>query len=64
MGRGLQLVFVLGPQGLLSTSIPLVVYAAHDVVGTGLVASPARPGGNITGVDSLAPILDANAWKS
>ena len=42
-----------------TTSIPIVVYAAHDAVGTGLVASLARPGGNITGVDSLAPILDA-----
>lgn len=42
-----------------TTSIPVVVYAAHDAVGTGLVASLARPGGNITGVDSLAPVLDA-----
>jgi putative ABC transport system substrate-binding protein len=39
--------------------IPIVVWGAHDAVGTGLVASLARPGGNVTGVESLAPDLDA-----
>jgi putative ABC transport system substrate-binding protein len=39
--------------------IPIVVVAAHDAVGTGLVASLSRPGGNLTGLDSLAPGLDA-----
>lgn len=32
-----------------TTTIPIVVAAAADLVGTGLVASLARPGGNITG---------------
>ena len=39
--------------------IPIVVVAAHDAVGTGLAASLSRPGGNLTGLDSLAPGLDA-----
>ncbi len=42
-----------------TSTIPIVVWAAHDAVGTGLVASLARPGGNVTGVESLAPLLDA-----
>jgi putative ABC transport system substrate-binding protein len=32
-----------------TTSIPIVVAAAADLVGAGLVASLARPGGNVTG---------------
>ena len=32
----------------------------HAAVETGLVRSLARPGGNVTGVESLAPELDAN----
>ena len=39
--------------------IPIVVVAAHDAVGAGLVASLSRPCGNLTGLDSLAPGLDA-----
>jgi putative tryptophan/tyrosine transport system substrate-binding protein len=40
-------------------SIPIVVWYAHDSVGTGLARTLARPGGNITGTESLAPELDA-----
>jgi len=39
--------------------IPIVAVSAHDAVGTGLARSLARPGGNITGTESLAPELDA-----
>jgi putative ABC transport system substrate-binding protein len=37
-----------------TTVIPIVLAGAADPVGTGLVASLARPGGNITGTSSLA----------
>ena len=40
-------------------TIPIVVWGAHDAVGTGLARTLARPGGNVTGVESLAPELDA-----
>ena len=39
-------------------TIPIVVYSG-DPVGTQLVASLARPGGNITGVTNLSPDLSA-----
>jgi putative ABC transport system substrate-binding protein len=41
-----------------NTSIPLVMVAVGDPVGTGLVASLARPGGNATGLSSIAPDLE------
>ncbi len=41
-----------------TTSVPLVVVAVGDPVGTGIVASLGRPGGNITGLSSIAPELE------
>jgi len=41
-----------------TTPIPLVMVAVGDPVATGLVASLARPGGNITGLTSISPELD------
>jgi putative tryptophan/tyrosine transport system substrate-binding protein len=38
-------------------TIPIVIPTAIDPVGAGLVASLARPGGNITGLSALAPEL-------
>jgi putative ABC transport system substrate-binding protein len=38
-------------------TIPIVIVAAIDPVGGGLVASLARPGGNLTGLSVLAPEL-------
>jgi putative tryptophan/tyrosine transport system substrate-binding protein len=37
--------------------IPIVFAAANDPLGTGVVASLARPGGNVTGLSLLAPDL-------
>jgi putative ABC transport system substrate-binding protein len=40
-----------------TTTIPIVMVGVGDPVGSGLVASLARPGGNITGLSVLAPEL-------
>ena len=40
-----------------SSTMPIVVAAAGDLVGTGLVASLARPGGNVTGSTSMGTDL-------
>ena len=42
-----------------TTTVPIVVTGMHAAVETGLVRSLARPGGNVTGVETLAPALDA-----
>jgi putative ABC transport system substrate-binding protein len=54
---------VLASHGVLATqaakrassTIPIVCFACGDAVSVGLVASLARPGGNITGLTVLAP---------
>jgi len=40
-----------------TSTIPIVVGGAGDLVGSGLVASLARPGGNVTGSTDIAPDL-------
>ena len=40
-------------------SIPIVMVGASDPVGTGFVASLARPGGNVTGLSRMGPELSA-----
>jgi len=40
-----------------TSKIPIVMAAAGDPVGSGLVASLARPGGNVTGTSLMAPDL-------
>ncbi len=43
-----------------TTTVPIVVFAASDVVASGLVASVHRPGGNVTGLTSdIDPVIFA-----
>lgn len=41
-----------------TSTVPLVMVAVGDPVGTGIVPSLAHPGGNITGLSSIAPDLE------
>jgi putative ABC transport system substrate-binding protein len=41
-----------------TTTVPVVMIAVGDPVGTGLVPTLARPGGNLTGLSSIAPDLE------
>ena len=54
------LVVTLGEPGTralkeATTTIPIVMLVSNDPVGAGLVASLARPGGNVTGMSILGP---------
>ena len=42
----------------ITSSVPVVMIAVGDPVGTGIVESLRHPGGNITGLTSLAPELE------
>ena len=58
-----DVIVTIGPGATLaakkaSGTIPIVIASAADPVGTGLVSSLARPGGNITGLSLMAPDLD------
>ena len=55
-------IVVVGSEAALAaknatTVIPIIMAIASDPVGTGLVASLARPGGNITGLSGFGPEL-------
>ncbi len=46
-----------------TTTIPIVMVGVGDPVGSGLVTSLARPGGNVTGLSMLAPNLVRKALE-
>jgi putative tryptophan/tyrosine transport system substrate-binding protein len=55
----MDLIVSWGTQGVTAAknateTIPIVMIAVRDPVGTGLIASLARPGGNVTGVSGYA----------
>ena len=60
IGLNVALIVVTGFQAVQATkqatrTVPIVMVAAVDPVATGLVASLARPGGNVTGLTNNAP---------
>ncbi|HTR85225.1 MAG TPA: ABC transporter substrate-binding protein [Reyranella sp.] len=46
-----------------TAAVPIVMLALGDPVGTGLVASLARPGGNVSGTTQLAPLMIAKGLE-
>jgi putative ABC transport system substrate-binding protein len=46
-----------------TTTVPLVMAAVGDPVGTGLIASLARPGGNLTGLSAISPDLEGKRFE-
>ena len=63
-----DVIFVASTPGALAAknatkTIPIVFTSVGDPVGSGLVASLARPGGNITGLSTLAPDLSGKALE-
>ena len=46
-----------------TTTIPIVVGSGPDLLETGLVASPARPGGNITGMSGIGAQITGKPSK-
>ena len=59
---GVDVIVAGGEQAILAArratgAIPVVMGASNDPVGAGLVASLARPGGNVTGVTIISPEL-------
>lgn len=47
----------------VTESVPIVFTAAGDPVGTGLVSSLSRPGGNATGFSAIAPEINLKALE-
>ncbi len=63
IGAGVDVIVTAGTPASFAvknatSTVPCVMVAVGDPVGTGLVASLARPGGNLTGLTSIAPDLE------
>ncbi len=63
LAAGVELIVTAGTPATLAvkratSTVPLVMIAVGDPVGTGVVPSLARPGGNITGLSSISPDLE------
>jgi putative ABC transport system substrate-binding protein len=63
LARNVEVIVTAGTPASLAAqkatmSVPVVVVGVGDPVATGLVASLARPGGNITGLTSIAEALE------
>ena len=68
VGMNVDVILALGPPGALAArdatkTIPIVIVVSLDPVKAGLVASLAKPGGNITGVSNLATDLSAKHFE-
>ena len=64
-----EIIVTQGTQATLAakqatSTIPIVTVGAGDLVGEGLVASLARPGGNVTGATNIDPDLSAKAVRT
>ena len=64
LARNVELIVAFGSAAAeaakqASSTVPIVVFSAGDVVETGLIASLARPGGNVTGLNDPAAVLSA-----
>jgi putative ABC transport system substrate-binding protein len=62
VGLKVDVIVAVGTLGPLAakqatSTIPIVMVGAGDPVGSGLIASLARPGGNVTGMSLMAPDL-------
>jgi putative ABC transport system substrate-binding protein len=62
VAQGVDLIIAGGTEAVIAakaqtSTIPIVMTNSGDAVGTGLVASLARPGGNVTGSTQISPQL-------
>ncbi|HWX13796.1 MAG TPA: ABC transporter substrate binding protein, partial [Methylocella sp.] len=60
VGRNVDVIVTSGTPGILAaksatSTIPIVFTGGGDLVATGVIASMARPGGNLTGVGTMNP---------